>query len=146
MTEVNLDEVRRQLTELNYKADKIRIITVSAMDDELLESCTSAENECFYNSYMNVIYGKGERYVLGYRCEDPIIDHAIIRKGDQYFDPTLQAEGDFKSYQYAVLTEFTVFDMMKHAKSNKDFPPDVDYILSKASKFKNVIDVEKMRK
>jgi len=147
VTEVNLDEVRRQLTELNYKADNIRIVTVSAMDEELLESCTAKEGECFYNSYMNVIYGKGERYVLGYRCEDPIIvDHAIIRKGDSYFDPTLQAEGDFTSYQYAVLTEFTVFDMMKHAKSNKDFPPDVDYLLSKANKFKNIIDVQKPRK
>ncbi|WP_064608997.1 hypothetical protein [Photobacterium sp. J15] len=146
MTQVNLDEVRRQLTELNYKADKIRIVTVSPMDEALLETCTTTENECFYNSYMNVIYGKGERYVLGYRCEEPIIDHAIIRKGDQYFDPTLQAEGDFEPYQYAILTEFTVFDMMKHAKSNKDFPPDVDYLLSKASKFKNVINVEKMRK
>lgn len=146
MTQVNLDEVRRQLTELNYKADSIRIVTVSAMDEDLLESCTTTENECFYNSYMNVIYGKGERYVLGYRCEDPIVDHAIIRKGDKYYDPTLQAEGGFTSYQYAVLTEFTVFDMMKHAKSNKDFPPDVDYVLSKANKFKNIIDVDKLRK
>jgi len=146
VTQVNLDEIRRQLTELNYKADNIRIVTVSAMDDALLESCTKTENECFYNSYMNVIYGKGERYVLGYRCEDPIVDHAIIRKGDNYYDPTLQAKGNFTSYQYAILTEFTVFDMMKHAKTNKDFPPDVDYILSKANKFKNIIDVEKIRK
>ncbi|MEJ2766148.1 hypothetical protein VV869_19540 [Photobacterium sp. MCCC 1A19761] len=146
MTDVNLDEVRRQLTELNFKADKIRIVTVSAMDEATLETCTTTVNECFYNSYMNVIYGKGDRYVLGYRCEDPIVDHAIIRKGEQYFDPTLQANGDFVSYQYAILTEFTVFDMMKHAKTNKDFPPDVDYLLSKAGKFKNVIDVDKLKK
>lgn len=145
MTGVNLDEVRRQLTALNYKADKIRIVTVSAMDEAALESCTATEGECFYNSYMNVIYGKGDRYVLGYRCEDPIVDHAIIRKGDQYFDPTLQANSEFSSYQYAILTEFTVFDMMKHTKSNKDFPPDVDYLLSKAGKFKNVIDTEKLK-
>ncbi|KLV04203.1 hypothetical protein ABT56_16495 [Photobacterium aquae] len=145
MTEVNQESVHQQLTALNYKADKMRFVTVEAMDEEMLESCTATEGECFYNSYMNVIYGKGERYVLGYRCEETIIDHAIIRKGDKYYDPTLQAQGDFQPYQYAVLTEFTVFDMMKHAKSNKDFPPDVDYILSKASKFKNVIDVEKLK-
>ncbi|MGF1727338.1 hypothetical protein [Photobacterium nomapromontoriensis] len=146
MTEVNLDDVRRQLNELNFVADKMRFVTVSAMDDEMLESCTKTEGECFYNSYMNVIYGKGERYVLGFRCEETVIDHAIIRKGDKYYDPTLQAEGDFKEYQYAVLTEFKVFDMMTHAKSNKDFPPDVDYLISKANKFKNVINVEKMKK
>ncbi|WP_036829921.1 hypothetical protein, partial [Photobacterium sanctipauli] len=143
--EVNLDDVRRQLTELSFKADKMRIVTVEAMDEEALEACTKAEGECFYNSYMNVVYGKGERYVLGYRCEETVIDHAIIRKGDKYYDPTLQAEGDFKPYQYAILTEFQVFDMMTHAKSNKDFPPDVDYLLKKANKFKNVIDVEKLK-
>ncbi|WP_261396791.1 hypothetical protein [Photobacterium rosenbergii] len=147
VTEVNLDNVRQQLTALNLKADKMRFVTVSAMDEETLESCTTTEGECFYNSYMNVIYGKGDRYVLGYRCDEEVVDHAIIRKGDKYYDPTLQAEeGDFKEYQYAVMTEFTVFDMMKHAKSNKDFPPDIDYIFSKAGKFKNVIDVERLKK
>ncbi|MGF1687900.1 hypothetical protein L4C36_14605 [Photobacterium japonica] len=139
MTEVNLDDVHRQLNALNLIAEKMRIVTVSAMDDDMLESCTKVEGESFYNSYMNVIYCKGERYVLGYRCEETVIDHAIIRKGDKYYDPTLQAAGDFKEYQYAILTEFTVFDMMTHAKSNKDFPPDVDYLRTKASKFKNVI-------
>ncbi|WP_249199428.1 hypothetical protein [Photobacterium sp. GJ3] len=109
------------------------------MTQEQLDACTTQENECFYNSYMNVIYGKGDRYVLGFRCEDPVIDHALIRLGDQYFDPTLQAAGKFIPYTFAILTEFTVFDMMRHAKSNKDFPPDVDYIQSKKSKFKNVI-------
>ncbi|GAL03254.1 hypothetical protein ACFFLZ_01235 [Photobacterium aphoticum] len=146
MTEVNLDDVRRQLNALNFIADKMRIVTVSAMDEDALESCTKVEGECFYNSYMNVIYGKGERYVLGYRCEETVIDHAIIRKGDKYYDPTLQAAGDFKEYQYAILTEFKVFDMMTHAKSNKDFPPDVDYLLTKANKFKNVINVEALKK
>lgn len=146
MNEVNLDDVRHQLAALNFKADKMRIVTVSAMDADLLESCTTTAGECFYNSYMNVIYGKGDRYVLGYRCEEAVIDHAIIRKGDKYYDPTLQSEGEFSEYQFAVLTEFTVFDMMKHAKSNKDFPPDVDYVLSKADKFKNVIDVDKIKR
>ncbi|WP_428468239.1 hypothetical protein [Photobacterium minamisatsumaniensis] len=146
VTEVNLDDIRRQLTDLNYKADKMRIVTVEAMDDEMLESSTKAEGECFYNSYMNVIYGRGERYVLGYRCEEKVIDHAIIRKGDKYYDPTLQVEGNFTSYQYAILTEFTVFDMMTHAKSNKDFPPDIAYLLKKANKFKNVIDTDKLNK
>ncbi|WP_240435602.1 hypothetical protein [Photobacterium salinisoli] len=139
VSNLSIESIQQQLSDLGFRPEGIRIVTVSAMTPELLETCTTQENECFYNSYMNVIYGKGERYVLGFRCEDPIVDHAIIRSGDMYFDPTLQANGDFTSYQFAILTEFTVFDMMLHAKSNKDFPPDVDYLFSKASKFKNVI-------
>ncbi|WP_202601861.1 hypothetical protein [Photobacterium halotolerans] len=139
VSNLSIESIQQQLSDLGFRPEGIRIVTVSAMAPELLETCTSQENECFYNSYMNVIYGKGERYVLGYRCEDPIVDHAIIRSGDLYFDPTLQANSDFASYQFAILTEFTVFDMMNHAKSNKDFPPDVDYLFSKANKFKNVI-------
>jgi hypothetical protein len=139
VTELTLTAIHKQLTALNFNADKIRIITVSAMDEEALKSCTSKENESFYNSYMNVIYRRGERYVLGYRCEDPLLEHAIIKKGDLYFDPTLQANGEFTSYQFAVLTEFKIFDMMKHAKTNKEFPPDVDYLLTKAKHFKNIL-------
>nr|WP_086939151.1 hypothetical protein [Thaumasiovibrio occultus] len=139
-TIVTETEFRQQLSALGYHGDKMRIVTVEPMDADALEACTAKEGECFYNSYMNVIYGKGERYVLGYRCEEPPVDHAIIRKGERYFDPTLQIEQEgFSGYQYAILAEFTVFDMMKHAKSNKDFPPDVDYLKSKKSKFKNVI-------
>ena len=143
MTQLTLEAIRQQLTELKFNPDNIRIVTVNAMDEDVLETCTTKEDESFYNSYMNVIYGKGERYVLGYRCEDPLVDQAIIKKGDQYFDPTLQANSDFKPYQYAVLTEFKVFDMMKHAKSNKDFPPDVDYLFSKSKHFKNIINTAK---
>ncbi|QUJ70311.1 hypothetical protein KDD30_19535 (plasmid) [Photobacterium sp. GJ3] len=139
MTELPNESIQKQLRDLGYRPENMRIVTVSAMTQEQLDACTTQENECFYNSYMNVIYGKGDRYVLGFRCEDPVIDHALIRLGDQYFDPTLQAAGKFIPYTFAILTEFTVFDMMRHAKSNKDFPPDVDYIQSKKSKFKNVI-------
>ncbi|GAB6263984.1 hypothetical protein PSSHI_42280 [Photobacterium sp. R1] len=139
VTNLPLEIIQRQLNDLGFRPENMRFVTVSAMSPEQLEACTAQQDECFYNSYMNVIYGKGERYILGFRCEDPIVDHAIIRVGDQYFDPTLQANGNFEPYQFAVLTEFTVFDMMKHAKSNKDFPPDLDYLLSKKSKFKNII-------
>lgn len=135
--------IRKQLTALNFNADKIKIITVSLMDEAALKNCTSKENEGFYNSYMNVVYRRGERYVLGYRCEDPLIEHAIIKIGDLYFDPTEQANGEFVPYQFAVLTEFKIFDMMKHAKTNKEFPPDVDYLLSKEKHFKNIINSEK---
>ncbi|WP_415230285.1 hypothetical protein [Psychromonas sp.] len=143
MTELTLTAIRKQLTALNFNADKIKIITVSAMDAEALTDCTSKENESFYNSYMNVIYRRGERYVLGYRGEDPLLEHAIIKKGDLYFDPTQQANDAFIPYQFAVLTEFKIFDMMKHAKTNKDFPPDVDYLLSKEKHFKNIINSKK---
>lgn len=143
VTELTLTAIRKQLSALNFHADKIKIITVSAMDEEALTNCTSKENESFYNSYMNVIYRRGERYVLGYRCEDPLLEHAIIKKGDLYFDPTRQANGEFTPCQFAVLTEFKIFDMMKHAKTNKDFPPDVDYLLSKEKHFKNIINNEK---
>ncbi len=133
-------EFRQKLTELGFHGQKMRVVRVEPMSAELLEASTTNEGECFYNSYMNVIYGKGERYVLGYRNEETPVDHAIIRIGDQYFDPTLQAElPEFSGYDYAILTEFTVFDMMTHAKSNKDFPPDVAYLMKKKSKFKNVI-------
>ncbi|PKH02910.1 hypothetical protein CXF72_08945 [Psychromonas sp. MB-3u-54] len=143
MTELNLTAIRKQLTALNFNADKIKIITVSAMDQAALKNCTSKEDESFYNSYMNVIYRRGERYVLGYRCEDPLVEHAIIKMGDLYFDPTQQANSEFTPYQFAVLTEFKIFDMMKRAKTNKDFPPDVDYLLTKKKHFKNIINSEK---
>ncbi|WP_019614634.1 hypothetical protein [Psychromonas ossibalaenae] len=143
MIQLTPEQIQQQLTDLNFKAQNIRIVTVSAMENEALEKSTSKEGESFYNSYMNVIFRHGERYVLGYRCEDPLVDHAIIKKGDLYFDPTLQANGDFKSYQFAVLTEFKIFDMMKHAKSNKDFPPDVDFLLTKKKHFKNIINIDK---
>nr|WP_087026486.1 hypothetical protein [Thaumasiovibrio subtropicus] len=125
---------------MGFVGDKMRIVRVEALSAEELEACTAKEGECFYNSYMNVIYGQGERYVLGFRGEMPPVDHAIIRKGERYFDPTLQIEDDaFSGYDFAILTEFTVFDMMKHAKSNKDFPPDLDYLKRKKKQFKNVI-------
>ncbi len=143
MTELNLEQIQKQLTDLNFNAHNIRIVTVNAMESNALESCTRKEGESFYNSYMNVIFRHGERYVLGYRCEDPLVDHAIIKKGDLYFDPTLQANGDFTAYQFAVLSEFKIFDMMKHAKSNKDFPPDVDFLLTKKKHFKNIINIDK---
>ncbi|WP_028863813.1 hypothetical protein [Psychromonas aquimarina] len=143
MKQLPPEQIQQQLTDLNFKAQNIRIVTVSAMPNEALEKSTSKEGESFYNSYMNVIFHHGERYVLGYRCEDPLVDHAIIKKGDLYFDPTLQANGDFQSYQFAVLTEFKIFDMMKHAKSNKDFPPDVDFLLTKKKHFKNIINFDK---
>ncbi|WP_413110197.1 hypothetical protein [Thaumasiovibrio sp. DFM-14] len=133
-------EFRQHLTQLGYHGDKVRIVNVEPMSEDDLATCTAKEDECFFNSYMNVIYGKGERYVLGYRGETPPVDHAIIRKGEQYFDPTLQEnDPNFAGYQYAILAEFQVFDMMKHAKSNKDFPPDVDYLKKKKKNFKNVI-------
>jgi len=139
MTELTIDEIHQQLSDLNLKANNTRIVTVNAMADDALAACTSKAEESFYNSYMNVIFRHGERYVLGYRCENPLQEHAIIKKGDQYFDPTLQANADFKPYQYAVLTEFKIFDMMKNAKANKDFPPDVDFLFSKKKHFKNII-------
>ncbi|KJF95236.1 hypothetical protein [Photobacterium leiognathi] len=141
MTQLSLEAIHQQLNERNFIAEKVRIVTVEAMDPEVLATCTTTEDETFYNSYMNVIYCKGERYVLGYRCnEETIVDQAIIFKDGKYYDPTLQANSEsFEPYQYAVLAEFKVFDMMKHAKTNKDFPPDVDYLFTKKKHFKNVI-------
>lgn len=139
MTAPNLEIIQQQLTELNFNADNIRIVTVNAMPQDALESCTSKEGESFFNSYMNVVFKKAERYVLGYVCQTPLLDQAIVKIGEQYFDPTKQANEDFQPYQFAVLTEFKIFDLMKHAKKNKDFPPDVDYLFSKKKHFKNII-------
>jgi len=133
------ESIQQQLTALNFVANNIRLVTVNAMPADALEKCTTAEGESFFNSYMNVIYKKAERYVLGYVCQDPLLDQAIVKIGEQYFDPTKQANEDFQPYQFAVLTEFTIFDMMKHAKKNKDFPPDVDYLFTKKKHFKNII-------
>ena len=141
MTALSLDLIQQQLTELNFNAANIRIVTVNAMPADTLKSCTTKEGESFFNSYMNVVYKKAERYVLGYICQDPLLDTAIVKIGDQYFDPTKQANEDFQPYQFAVLTEFKIFDMMKHAKKNKDFPPDVDYFLTQKKHFKNIINV-----
>ena len=140
MTALNLEIIQQQLTDLNFNANNIRIVTVNAMHKDDLESCTTKEGESFFNSYMNVIYKKAERYVLGYICQDPLLDQAIVKIGDQYFDPTKQANEDFQPYQFAVLTEFKIFDMMKHAKKNNDFPPDIDYLLKKNKNFKNIIN------
>ncbi|MCP4326784.1 MAG: hypothetical protein GY951_08145 [Psychromonas sp.] len=139
MSALNLEQIQQQLTELNYNAENIRIVTVNAMTNEQLDGCTTKEGESFYNSYMNVVYKKAERYVLGYICQDPLLDQAIVKIGDQYFDPTKQANEDFQPYQFAILTEFKIFDMMKHAKKNKDFPPDIDFLLTKKKHFKNII-------
>jgi hypothetical protein len=139
MTELTIEAIRQQLSALNLKPENIRIITVNAMPADALKKCSSKAEQSFYNSYMNVIYRHGERYVLGYRCENPLIEHAIIKKGDLYFDPTQQANSDFKPYQYAVLTEFKIFDMMKNAKANKDFPPDIDFLFARKKHFKNII-------
>jgi hypothetical protein len=138
---LNLEIIHQQLTDLNFIADKIRLVTVNAMPAEKLNKCTAKAGESFYNSYMNVIYKHAERYVLGYICQDPLLDQAIIKIGEQYFDPTRQNNEDFQPYQFAVLTEFTIFDMMKHAKKNNDFPPDVDFLISKKKHFKNIIDI-----
>jgi hypothetical protein len=138
---LNIEMIHQQLTDLNFIAEKIRFVTVNAMPQEQLEKCTTKAGESFYNSYMNVIYKHGERYVLGYVCQDPLLDQAILKIGDQYFDPTMQANEDFQPYQFAVLTEFTIFDMMKHAKKNKDFPPDVDFLISQKKHFKNIINI-----
>ena len=145
MTQLTLEAAHKELAALNLKPENMRFVTVNAMDEELLESCTTTEDESFYNSYMNVIFTKGDRYVLGYRCENEgeVVDHAIIKRGDEYFDPTLQIKGDFKPYRYAILTEFKVFDVMRHAKSNKDFPPDVDFLRARAKHYKNVIIADK---
>ena len=140
MTALNLEIIKQQLNDLNFIADNIRIVTVNAMDDDALQNCTTKEGESFFNSYMNVVYKKADRYVLGYICQDPLLDQAIVKIGDQYFDPTKQANEDFQPYQFAILTEFKIFDMMKHAKKNKDFPPDIDYLLTKKKHFKNVIN------
>lgn len=142
MAALNLEIIKQQLNDLNFIADNIRIVTVHAMDEDALENCTTKEGESFYNSYMNVIYKKAERYVLGYICQTPLVDQAIVKIGDRYFDPTRQANEDFQPYQFAILTEFKIFDMMKHAKKNKDFPPDIDYLIMKKKHFKNVIDIE----
>lgn len=139
---LNLEIIQQKLTDLNFIANNIRIVTVNAMPREAFEICTSKEGESFFNSYMNVVYKKAERYVLGYICQDPLLDQAIIKIGDQYFDPTKQANEDFQPYQFAVLTEFKIFDMMKHAKKNKDFPPDINYLISKKKNFKNIINIE----
>jgi hypothetical protein len=136
---IDIAVIHQQLTDLNFIADKIRIVTVNEMPEDKLATCTSTNEESFYNSYMNVVYKHAQRYVLGYICQVPLLDQAIIKIGDQYFDPTRQANEDFQPYQFAVLTEFTIFDMMKHAKKNKDFPPDVDYLLSRQKHFKNII-------
>ncbi len=142
VTQLSLEAIHQQLEERNFIAEKVRIVTVEAMDPEVLAACTTTKDETFYNSYMNVIYCRGDRYVLGYRCnEATIIDQAIIFKDGKYYDPTLQAngEGEFKSYPFAVLAEFKVFDMMTHAKNNKDFPPDVDFLYTRKKHFKNVM-------
>ena len=139
MTATTIETIQQQLRELSLRPENIRIVMVNAMPANALEKCSSKAEQSFYNSYMNVIYHHGERYVLGYRCEDPLIEHAIIKKGELYFDPTLQANSDFKPYQYAVLTEFTIFDMMKKAKANKDFPPDIDFLFTQKKHFKNII-------
>ena len=140
VTQLSLEAIHQQLEERNFIAEKVRIVTVEAMDADLLAACTTAENETFYNSYMNVIYCRGDRYVLGFRCnEETIIDQAIIFKNGKYYDPTLQANGEFKPYPFAILAEFKVFDMMNHAKNNKDFPPDVDFLFTRKKHFKNVM-------
>ncbi|WP_413701476.1 hypothetical protein ACLKMH_07590 [Psychromonas sp. KJ10-10] len=139
MGTLEIEAIHQQLTDLNFIADKIRLVTVHAMPAEELSKCTTTPNESFYNSYMNVIYKHAQRYVLGYICQDPLLDQAIIKIGEQYFDPTKQANENFQPYQFAILTEFTIFDMMKHAKKNKDFPPDIDYLFSQKKHFKNII-------
>lgn len=142
MNALTTEQIQQQLTDLNYIAENVRLVTVNAMPADDLADCTTKEGESFYNSYMNVIYKKAERYVLGYVCQDPLIDQAIIKIGEQYFDPTKQANEDFQPYQFAILTEFKIFDMMKHAKKNKDFPPDIDFLISKKKHFKNIIKSE----
>lgn len=139
MTQLTMTDIEQQLSDLNLKPENIRIVTVNALPKEALEKCTCKAEQSFYNSYMNVIFHHGERYVLGYRCENRLLEHAIIKKGDQYFDPTLQANSDFKPYQFAILTEFKIFDMMKKAKANKDFPPDIDFLFAKKKHYKNII-------
>tara|TARA_R110001583_G_scaffold33943_3_gene114550 strand:- start:10174 stop:10599 length:426 start_codon:yes stop_codon:yes gene_type:complete len=136
---LNIATIHQQLNQLNFIADKIRLVTVNVMPEDKRIKCTSNAGESFYNSYMNVIYKHADRYVLGFICQAPLLEHAIIKVGDQYFDPTQQQNENFEPYQFAVLTEFTIFDMMKHAKKNKDFPPDVDYLISKQKNFKNII-------
>lgn len=128
------------LTEQGCRPDNMRWVTVEALPVDVLEQCTHTEGESFFNSYMNVIYQKGDRYVLGYRCDgQQVIDCAIIRRDGRYFDPTAQAnEPHFSAYEFAILTEFSVFDMMKSAKSNKDFPPDVEYLRQHIKQYKNV--------
>ena len=48
VTQLTLEAIREQLTELNFNAENIRMITVEAMDDALLESCTTKEDESFF--------------------------------------------------------------------------------------------------
>ena len=69
MTELTIEAIQQQLSELKLKPDNIRIVTVHALPADALEKCSSKADESFYNSYMNVIYHHGERYVLGYRCD-----------------------------------------------------------------------------
>jgi hypothetical protein len=135
------DEHIAALTAQHCHPENMRWVKVEVLPDDVLDSCTKTENESFFNSYMNVIYQRGDRYVLGFRCdESQVIDCAIIRRDGRYFDPTAQAnEVDFKPYDFAILTEFSVFDVMRKTKSNKDFPPDVDYLRSHLKQYKNVL-------
>lgn len=108
-------------------------VNVTPMYDRLetLARTQTKPREC-YNNVFNMLpfnyEGREVRYVVGYAvraCLGIAIDHAWLRIGDTYYDPTWQIhnEGGIEDCTYYVVAELDFADFMEVIRENESCPP-----------------------
>lgn len=104
---------------------KIDNIDPKIVPVESIENGTTRNKACFNNSYLYCLSNSDCKYVLGYTQFHNIpIEHAWVKKGEKYFDVTLN---DAKDMQYVSVVELSLHDLAAYVKKHKHAPGLYDY-------------------
>lgn len=75
--------------------------------------------KCYHNAEVACRFIDGAKYVFGYWCLDKPIEHAWIRQGNRYFDPTYQVvynKAEVKPKAYYPVAELSLPELSKLKK------------------------------
>ena len=95
-----------------------------SLKDLLQRKGLMAPKMCFQNSFIAVMMtmGKGKHdlsYVLGWithEADGIRTEHAWLKEGSHYYDPTLEPQGHHQVCQYELEREFTAEDLVVRLK------------------------------
>ena len=79
--------------------------------------------ECFNNCWHLCSMIPGAKYVLGYTASFIPIEHAWIKIGETYYDPTLELLHNRTGDAYLVYLELSMKELIKYTTKNANCPP-----------------------
>lgn len=113
-----------------YDKDNAVLVEVKSMPSDIRKIAEGLveRRACFYNSAMmvSVMFRSDMKYVVGYASAPIPFEHAWIRVGELYYDPTWEICNKSLGSGYLSLCEMSLEELEKIMHAMKtDIPPDL---------------------